>query len=369
MRASHDLAQLFIIMSVVISHIAFLTSCASNSAPISVAPILPGQSVPTVEQSPPPPPPYIPYESYAGEAENVQKVLDSIRENRHNDAPRSKPGNFSSTYPDNEIDHGSTAGTPSTSPSRFPHQIGYPATLTIMNGAVCKLGFYLKGPTSRKFGIDSGKSVSLDIAAGSYVFAVDTNLCDSKVGGKTYKVPPLLGNDDFEAGSSYTLALSQEDIAPKTGNFVIENNTGAKLTISVGGVTHTVASGSSSIELPEGSYTAMVSAKCGETDDNFDITKGETYIGHYWCTGGEIITHLPEKGFFDVNNNSNTGETLTIKVDGKTYKVRPRSSTTIELLVGSYKVRITSSSCGSIDEDIVIEGGSRYTGQYSCVFK
>lgn len=341
--------RLIIASSIITASIAFLTSCATRSSSTPGAPVSP---VSQEDQPALPPPPYVPYESRPGEAANVQKVLDSIQRNRHNDAPRSRPSTSSpSTYPH-------LPGYPAkiTSPSASPRLPGYPANLTITNETNCKLGFYLQGPTSRELGLEVGKSVKLDIAAGSYQFGVDTHLCAGKV-------PPLFGKDVFEAGSSYTLTLSQEDIQPKMGNFVVENNTGAKLTVKVGGTTHTVASGSSSIELAEGSYTAVISAKCGTVSDSFDITKGSSYMGKYWCTGGEVITRPPEIGYFDVDND--TGAPLTIKVGGKSYKVQ-RGSFTIELPEGSYTAKI-SARCGSTSENLEIEAGSRYSGHYSCV--
>lgn len=163
--------------------------------------------------------------------------------------------------------------------------------------------------------------------------------------------------------SRKTFTLSQEDIQPKTGTFVVENNTGAKLTVKVGGATHTLASGSSSIELAEGSYTAVVAARCGTVNDTFDITNGSTHTGQYWCTGSEIITRPPAVGYFEVNNN--TGSTLTVSVGGKTYKVRP-GSMTIELPEGSYTAKVAA-RCGSTTEKLEIESGARQEGNYACV--
>jgi len=334
MHLINRLARRLILVSIIIASIAFLTSCTSSSPTASSDQVSPVSRNVQPTLSPPPP-----YESHLGEAANVQKVLDSIQNNQHGDAPRSIPSTSSSAYPNL-----SEYPTTTASPSAHPHLPGYPANLTITNETKCKLGFYLQGPTSREFGVEVGKSISLDVAAGSYQFGVDTHLCAGKV-------PPLFGKDAYEAGSNYTLTLSQENIQPKTGNFVVENNTGAKLTVKVGGTTHTLASGSSSIELVEGSYTAVISAKCGTVNDDFDITKGSTYMGKYWCTGGEIITRLPETGYFYVDNN--TGATLTINVGGKTYKVKP-GSTTIELPEGSYAAKI-SAKCGSTNESGVVE--------------
>lgn len=319
-----------IFFSIVTASISFLYACVS---------------------SPSAPPPYVPYESKAGEAANVRKVLDSMQKNRHSDAPKSRRSASSSAYTDLPRHPANT-----TSSSAYPRSRKSPANLVITNKTKCKLGFYLQGPTTREFGIEPGKYVKVDITAGSYQFGIDTHLC---VG----KVPPLLGKDVYESGSSYTLTISQEDIQRKMGDFVVKNNTGAKLTVRVGGEMHTVVPGSFSIELPEGSYTAAISARCGVEKDSFDITNGSTYIAKYWCTGGEIIRRPPQVGYFNVDNS--TGATLTVNVGGRSYKVPP-GSTTIELSEGSYTAKI-SARCGSTNEDLEISQGSQYEGSYSCV--
>ncbi len=336
-----------IFVFVSIMNIMIVTSCASS------IPALSEQSQIPKSATLPPPPPYIPYESYSGEANNVQKVLDSIRSKQHSDSPHSMPNISPPAYSNG----GSHPDNIPVSPI-YPHLPGYPANLTIMNSTSCDLGFYLQGPISRQLGLDKGKSVTLDITAGFYHFGFDTHLCPSNV-------PPILGQDNYEAGSSYKLTLSQNDIQPKTGSFVVENNTGAKLSLKINDSIHTVTSEPFSLELPVGSYTAEVSAKCGKRNETFDITSGSPYVGKYWCTGGEIITRVPEVGYFDVYNN--TGGNITISVGGKTYKIHSGSDPyTIELPEGNYKAKI-SARCDSSIESFQVEGGSRYEGHYSCV--
>src|SRR5262245_58975556 len=223
MHAIHCLTGRPIAVAIVLALLTLFPSCASTPAPpVSQPPRLP------------PPPPY---ESYRGEAADVRRVLDSIERNPHASAPRAVPAPPPATYP---------------APQPYPHPPGSPATLTLRNATDCQLGLYLGGPIFRQFGVGAGRSVTLDIVAGKYLFGVDTHLCAAKV-------PPLFGQEVFEAGSSYTLTLSMEEIRPRKGQFVIENNTGAKLMIEVGGVTHTLASGSFTLDLPAGSYTASVS--------------------------------------------------------------------------------------------------------------
>ena len=68
---------------------------------------------------------------------------------------------------------------------------------------------------------------------------------------------------------------------PETGYFDVDNNTGASLTIKVSGKTYKVKPGSTTIELPEGSYTAKISARCGSTNESLEIEGGSRYEGHY----------------------------------------------------------------------------------------
>src|SRR2546421_158665 len=65
---------------------------------------------------------------------------------------------------------------------------------------------------------------------------------------------------------------------PAGGYFVVNNTTDAALTVQVGGATHTVASGSSTIQLPVGSYTAVVSTRCGTAKETLTITAGSTHM-------------------------------------------------------------------------------------------
>ena len=226
------------------------------------------------------------------------------------------------------------------------------------NETDCQLGFYLQGPSTRNFAVEKGTSETLDVAAGSYKFGVDNHLCPGKL-------LPQSGNDIFAAGGSYTLTLSEQVIQPKTGQFEIHNDTGASLTVKVGGATRTVATGSVSIALPVGSYTADITAKCGTTTESFKITQGETYTGKYWCVGGRVTTENRAVGMGNFVVNNNTGGTLTVSVGGKTHKV-PQGTTSINLPEGKYKANIVS-RCGSATESLNIEAGSQHEGHYQCV--
>jgi hypothetical protein len=222
------------------------------------------------------------------------------------------------------------------------------------------LGFYLQGPVVRQFGISAGKSEKLDIKAGSYTFGFDTHLCAGNV-------PRLYGNDVFKAGRSYELVVSKENIRADTGSLEVENETGATLRIRIGNIDKNIAPGSLSIPLREGSYTAVVSARCGTRRDPVTISKGSSTSSRYWCTGGAIEARTMGSsvsvGYFDVDNS--TGKTVTVRVGKKSYKVKP-GSMTIELPEGMYKATVTA-WCGSSTDNVTIEEGSRYSGQYSCV--
>lgn len=291
------------------------------------------------KQLSPPPPPYIPFETEPGEASNIGKVLKDIKGNPHIPGPRSRP---------------------SASPSRYPNNPEYPATLTIYNQTDCTLGFYLQGPVVRQFGIAAGKLERVDIRAGSYTFGFDTHLCAGNV-------PRLYGNDVFKGGRSYELFVSKEDLRTDTGSLDVQNETGANLRIRIGNVDKNVAQGSLSIPLREGSYTAVVTARCGTRRDPVTISKGSSTALRYWCSGGVIESRTmgsgDSVGYFDIDNS--TGKSLTVRVGNRSYKVQP-GSMTIELPEGTYKATV-SAWCGSSTDNVTIQEGSRYTGLYSCV--
>ena len=340
MFRSYVLPRLFMMLFLAVLFTLLLVSCATNSNQISINTPTTQQ---TVQSSSKPPP----YESYPGEAAQVKNVLDSMDVHPHNAAPLSGP---------------------SSTPSSYPRETGYPVTLTVNNETSCQLGFYLQGPSARTFGIKGGSKESVEVAAGSYKFGVDTHLCLGKL-------PPLMGNEVFEAGGSYTLTLSEQAMqanrTPTTGKFEICNDTGAALMVKVGGVHRTVAGGTSSISLPVGSYTAAIKARCGSTEELFEITQGETYSGRYWCEGGKVSTSGSAEssrsqsgsGEFVVHNA--TGGTLAIKV-GSTSRSVGRGTSSISLPEGNYKASIIS-RCGSATESLSIEAGSQYEGHYKCV--
>jgi len=45
---------------------------------------------------------------------------------------------------------------PSSTPSSYPRETGYPTTLTVNNETSCQLGFYLQGTSARTFGVKGG---------------------------------------------------------------------------------------------------------------------------------------------------------------------------------------------------------------------
>lgn len=260
MRTAYSLAWHFILASTVITSIAFLTSC--TPAPRPQPPPAP-QPVVREPPRPPEPLPPPPFERYPGEAANVQKVLDTI--------PK-----VLDTTPKIQLIYAPKTRITFRPPS--PQQIGYPAYLTIRNETQCEMGFYLGGPVSRAIGVKAGNSETLEIVAGSYLFGVDPHC-----GGRyPYDVPPMLGREDYAAGGTYTLTIEMPP-PPKMGSFVVDNATGADLTVQVDGVTHTVAPGSSTIRLRVGSYTAIVTARCGTKNVALNIIEGPAYTGKYSC--------------------------------------------------------------------------------------
>lgn len=297
-------------------------------------------SSPPDHQGPRPPPPYVPYEVQAGDAANVGQVLDSIQSRPHGSAPQASRTAAASSAPSPE---------------------GSPTKLTVRNDGDCTLGFYLKGPVVRQAAIEAGRSVTFDIAPGSYSFAFDPHLC----GGN---IRPLSGNDTFAAGSSYTLTVSSDQIRIGTGELVVQNETGGQLTIAVGTISRTLGSGTSSIALPPGSYVAKASGPCGSRSDRVVIDAAASHTATYSCSNGVMQSQSTQVrqggiGYFEVDNS--TGRTLTVTVAGKSHKVKP-GSVTIELPVGSHTATI-SAWCGRATEKLKTEDGSHFQGHYQCV--
>lgn len=67
------------------------------------------------------------------------------------------------------------------------------------------------------------------------------------------------------------------------GFFVVSNNTGGPITVSVGGRSYRLAPGSSRIRLPPGHYTAKITTRCGVGTETLDVTDGSSFAGEYTC--------------------------------------------------------------------------------------
>ena len=223
------------VISLVITHLC-LTAC--SSAQLS------------------PPPTFIPYEMTPGDASKVKGVVDNIRTRQHGEAPPFHPDNFSWF---------------------FSAAVSYAATLTIKNETVCKLGLYLKGPSPRQFGIDSEQSQTIYIREGKYEFAIDTRLCP----GPTTP-PPLYREEIFTAGQAYNFSLSHKDME-KFGKHVFNNETGGTLTVEINNKSYKIGQKPLSVDLPLGTYTAMVKGQCGAMTTKIEVVKGRPYESIFSC--------------------------------------------------------------------------------------
>ena len=71
-------------------------------------------------------------------------------------------------------------------------------------------------------------------------------------------------------------------------HITINNATGSPLTINLSGPitikSKVIPTGTTTIDVPPGSYKLSVSASCGSTSDTFDLKPGETESIRYWCT-------------------------------------------------------------------------------------
>jgi hypothetical protein len=214
-----------------------------------------------------PPPTFVPYEVTPGDASKVKGVVDNIRARQHSVAPPFAPSNSLWFF------------SPATTSA---------ATLTITNQTECKLGFYLKGPSPRQFGIASEQSQTVYIAEGKYQFAVDTGLCPGQV-----RPRPLYGEDIFTAGHAYTFSLSQEDIG-KVGKFVLKNDTGGTLTVEVDGTYYKVDRAPLTIDLPQGTYNATLITRCGPKTLKVELTQGGQYESRVWCVSRKGVIESEE---------------------------------------------------------------------------
>lgn len=139
------------------------------------------------------------------------------------------------------------------------------ATLNITNNTNCKLVFPFKGPSLRQFGVDSGRSQTVNVAGGRYEYAVDATSCGA--GAQS-----LYGERaSFSPGRTYALSISQQDIR-KGGELIVKNNTHADLQMEIGDIKRTVGIGSATIPLPEGTHTATATLRCGRTTFTRAIT-------------------------------------------------------------------------------------------------
>jgi hypothetical protein len=236
MAAQHDIRIRFYFSIMVAILQLYLTGCSSTQLS--------------------PPPAFVPYEVNPGDASKVKGVVDNIRTRRYSEAPSFAPNN---------------------SLWFFSPAISYAATLTITNDTECKLGFYLKGPSPRQFGIASDEAQTVYISEGKYEFAIDTGLCSGQP-----KPRPLYGKDIFTAGHAYKFSLSQEDIE-KFGKYVLKNETGGKLTIEVDGTSYKVGHEPLSIDLPQGTYIATLRVRCGVMTTKIEIAKDGQYMSRVWC--------------------------------------------------------------------------------------
>jgi hypothetical protein len=72
-------------------------------------------------------------------------------------------------------------------------------------------------------------------------------------------------------------------VQARGGSFVVNNNTGATLTVNVGGLSYTIAPGTSTIPLAPGNYTATITSRCGSVNETLNVSDGSTYTGQYTC--------------------------------------------------------------------------------------
>jgi hypothetical protein len=243
-------------------------------------------------------------------------------------------------------------------------QVVSSSELVISNSTRALLTFQLDGPTSKTAAVPSGSPVTIPVLPGSYQLSVSSH-CGSKkealtvVAGDTERL-------EYRCVEQFsTVALPPRPRADVEGLIIINNSTGARLTVSVAGMDYTVETGSASIRLAPGKYAALITATCGTTTETFNIRRRREVTETYSCEFGTVAAaNRPrtDLGVFTVNNC--TGAAVTVSVGGMVYTVQPGSGD-IRLGAGDYTAAITA-ICGTTTEKLNITRGSKYTGIYSC---
>jgi hypothetical protein len=185
--------------------------------------------------------------------------------------------------------------------TRFPQTTYYryefpTTTLSISNRTSGPLWIELKGPTEQSIAVTGDQVIT--VIPGLYKISASTPSCGSKE--DTVSVYLSLRNSlDYYCGPGSSLSRSAPTPQPvprprpqpeprptSTGAYIIVNNTGADITVTIRGTmtqNYTAAPGTSSITLESGTYSVTLSTRCGVGTESLNIERGSRYTGTYGC--------------------------------------------------------------------------------------
>ena len=136
------------------------------------------------------------------------------------------------------------------------------------------------GGSLRTFDLAPGAGSTTRVLPGRYTIT-------ARAGGELILNAASSQDAMYERGHEYSITYSANSF--QLGELIVDNQTGAPLTLSVGTQTTTVPiGGRSTVRLPFGSYRMGVTTKCGSANENVTISPGSVPILTYGC---KIVYH------------------------------------------------------------------------------
>ena len=134
----------------------------------------------------------------------------------------------------------------------------------------------------RDFSVAAGETAVTRVLPGRYQIAAEAAF-DWSVGAPTTTATRY---DAYEPGRAYT--LTYEDHTFPVGRFIVQNDTGAPVTVTLTGTqgaTLTVPIGSTILRLVPGRYTVVAQARCGSRTSTIELSAGSVDNTRYYCVG------------------------------------------------------------------------------------
>jgi hypothetical protein len=227
------------------------------------------------------------------------------------------------------------------------------AHIKIINSTGGRVSFGLSGPLSRTWYIEDEQTLDQQILPGDYQSTVVATC-----GGKTESF-------SLEAGAERELTLDCQSLSLETATVRVVNSTGGVLRFSLAGPTAgswSVADGQVSEQhVRPGEYQITIDTRCGQKQENFNITDNEKKELTYGCTSSGTAT-------VQVMNNGRY--VLTVGLNGPTsgsWSVRGGETFKQQVLPGHYTMTVSSPQCvGLINEEFDAGDGELLTFSYGC---